>query len=628
MKRKRFSNLIILMVTLLCMAITACNSGDGLTSPDELGKAESPTQPDGEFKFYKNDNLIWSFKVLPSSDPTSAVISVNSNTAQVDGLGNFYYKKLGQTTASVSCFYTTKIGIGSTSIGQWNQYEITLTFLSAHHGRFYGVEKKNPESKGTEISGMFVYDSDLELEEILDKTGSSDNSKVDWNNLTKYAWLNKVSDKNWTKYIFDENGNVIFEIYDSKLTRLSGTYIIYHKDIILQINIGDNTEYKVLRLDEKELRLLNVEFDNAKPTVYKSVSKEEESNGDVKISVPELDISSSSVQVKGTILSDTPLDTKGVLLSLKPNGEYGNCIDYKTSGSDIINVTFDTASGYKYYVRLFAKNKNGKYLYGEEREFTAEGSKVTQVTGKQIYWNPRNVKVMLDIPPYIIKNYGICWGTKPNPTVTANYSSEKDYDGKLIRQDIWELKNLQKNTNYYLRTYHIEGSKIIYYPGEIKFQTLGLDTKINLDLQFNPNNFKTGTKGVYYGELSNVNFVVNWAGLPTGSYKTYVYFFNQNVNSDYGGLREAFFMEGPEGTKSLFANKLVLYAAISSEKSAGSYVEVTISNLDNTPIASAYFKCAWNYFKFVFNPEPQSDRWVSHNFGDSEGALNACMLNE
>lgn len=147
----------------------SCQSDEDLPNSKEYGNPEAPANPSGEFKFYEGDNLNWSFKVLPSSNPTNAVISINSTTAQVYGLGSFYYQKDSEIEASVSCFFQTQIIVGGNTIGQWNQYEIKLTFLSGHHGTFSGVEKKNPEDKGTEITGMFVYDTDLELKEILDE---------------------------------------------------------------------------------------------------------------------------------------------------------------------------------------------------------------------------------------------------------------------------------------------------------------------------------------------------------------------------------------------------------------------------------------------------------------------------
>lgn len=527
MEGKNFSAFTLVLLALLCLIMPACSSQDDVISPE---KTEAPLDATGEFKFYKGDNLNWSFRVLPASDPTSSIALINSTTAQVNGTGTFYYRRINEISASVSCFFVTRIAIGGNIVGQWNQYELTLIFLSAHHGYFTGVEKKNPEDSGSEISGRFVYDSEMELEEILKEHGD------------------------------DDNGN----------------------------------------------------------------PKQEISEGNVDISAPELNVIGSTLQVKGIILSDMEFDSNGAILSFEPDGNVEKCEERVASSSNIVDLKFNIAAGYKYYVRLFAKIKGGDYVYGEEKEFTAPGEKVTQVKGEQVFWNPGIVKVKLEIPPYLVKDYGICWSEKPHPTVTDNYLPEKKYEKELNRTDIWELTDLKRTMEYYVRTYHIEGSKITYYPGEIKCQTLGLDKNINLDIQFNPTNFKKGTVGIYYGELPNVNFVVSWAGFPEGTYKADVYFFNRNNKNDYGGVRRQFFIDKSNGSESLLAEKLVFYVPISGLESSGSYIEVKISSLDDTPIATAYYKCAWNYTKFIFNPEPQSKVWVMDS-NSSEGAINACM---
>ena len=165
---------MFISMIMLCIGMPSCQSDEDLPDSKDYGKAEAPADPTGEFKFYKGDNLKWFFKVLPSYNSEDAVIAINSTTASVYGLGSFYYQKKSETEASVSCFFQTQISVGGNKVGQWNQYEIKLTFLSGHHGTFSGVEKKNPEDKGTEIIGMFVYDSDMELSEILDELNNNE----------------------------------------------------------------------------------------------------------------------------------------------------------------------------------------------------------------------------------------------------------------------------------------------------------------------------------------------------------------------------------------------------------------------------------------------------------------------
>lgn len=625
MEREKFSVFVFVLLTLLSLIMPACSSQDDVKG---MEKIEAPSDATGEFKFYKGDNLKWSFKVLPASDPTSSIVLINSTTAQVNGTGTFYYHRINETSASVSCYFVTRIAVGGNLVGQWNQYEITLTFLSAHHGYFTGVEKKNPEDAGSEIRGRFVYDSKMELEEILEKYGDDDNDDpdVNWSCLTKYDWLNRISDYSWTKYSFGDDGKVVFEAKQGELTRLSGTYIVDKKESTLRVTFGDITEFEVLSLDDNSLKICNAELGVNFATVYEAIPKQEISEGNVNISAPEFNVAGSTLQVKGTILSSMELDSKGVILSLEPNGNVEKCEERLASLSNIVDLKFSIAAGYKYYVRLFAKIKGGDYVYGEEKVFTAPGKKVTQVEGEQVYWNPCKVKVRLKLPPYLIKDYGICWSEKPLPTITDNYLPEKKYDSKqLNRVEDWELKDLKRETKYYIRTYHIEGAEIIYYPGVAEVQTLGLDKKFDLDLQFNPANFKTGEKGWWFGELSNVNFHVSWKGLPKDSYKAEVYFYSLN---DYGSFRSSFYIDGEEGEKDLFANKLVFYYLVTgSEPSCGSYVTISLSKLDNTSVATAYYRCAWNYQKFVFNPVQQGDRWVFSG-ADSEAALIRCMLNE
>lgn len=599
---------------LLILFVLSCSSEQESGGPNFGDKVESPEKPTGEFKFYKEDNLQWSFKVLPGTDPTKSVITINSSTAQVNGFGNFYYQKKGEKQASVSCFFITRIAIGGNLVGQWNQYEISLTFISAHHGSFEGKMLTNPEdASGKSIKGMFVYDSELELEEIIDQYNedNGDKQKVNWKFLCGKTWT--YSGEGYSiSYYFSDDSCYTALLNNGEVQKGSGKYTIDKETRILSLQ--NLEKFSVLELSENSLIILPYGMD--KKQARKFVPEEIPSEMKLSISEPIVSFDNSIATIKGTVLCDNELDYMGVCWSLSPMATvYDYCV--KDRPKKVLDKKIELASGFTYYMRLFAQYKD-QYYYGKEITITVPGEKIENIRAQQSYWTPGSVKLKLEIPPYKMKGYGICWSKNPSPVITDNYLAEKDPSESLNQVDEWEIKYLERGTKYYVRAYHINGTDVVYYPGEFEVQTLGLNRKISLDLEYDNSDFQKGS-GTWMGLQKNLTYNMKFEGFDTQKYSVHLTFYNHvpTVGSQYGQIDDRFYFEGPEDSYSGWYSQIVFYSHVSGIKSCGSYFEVDVTDLEGAPVAYACFRCAWNYKQFVYNPLPFANRWFSESNDDS-----------
>lgn len=606
----------------MCSFLLSCSSDQDDNNSILDKKVEAPENPTSEFKFYKSDNLKWSFKVLPASDPEKSIVTLNSETAQVNGFGNFYYQKISEKEATVSCFFMTRIAIGGNLVGQWNQYEIKLTFISACHGKFEGKILSSPEDKtGKAISGMFVYNSDLELEDILklyEEEQGDGKAQLNWDLLVEKTWKYQVNDNNYLTYYFKTNGTYQWMIHTDETQNGSGKYTINKEENILSLeNLGD---YEILALSDSLLTLVDVDLDKKQARTF--VAVENAADVGISLSEPIVSIENTNAKVKGSVLSDIKLDATGVCWSLAPSPKISDNCSYSSAGP-VVNATFQVAKGYTYYVRLFAKY-NGAVYYGDEVEFTVPGEKVEHIIMNQTYWAPGELKFQLEIPPYKMGKYGICWSTQPSPKITDNYLAEKEASGSLNQVDEWELKNLSRGTKYYVRAYHINGSEVIYYPDEFVVQTLGADTNIALELDYSNSNFEKGNGGSHWmGTLKHLNCNLKFNGFDSQSYKVRFHFWNKNTTTSYGSIDTNFYIDGPDDSYSLYDQQIVLYSYVGGIKSSGSYFLVEVSDLSGNLIAKSFFYCAWSYTQFVFNPLPMNTYFLAES--NTESVLSQCL---
>ena len=116
--------------------------------------------------------------------------------------------------------------------------------------------------------------------------------------------------------------------------------------------------------------------------------------------------------------------------------------------SNILNLIPNT----KYYVRAYAKTNFG-IVYGEDKTFTTYELLLPIITTKEV----TNIKATTAICGGYVSSdgnatvtaRGICWSTKPNPTI----SDSKTTDGSGTGSYTSSLSNLAFQTTYYVRAY-------------------------------------------------------------------------------------------------------------------------------------------------------------------------------
>ena len=166
-----------LFLVLIVLNLFACSSEDSATSENGNGDSgdfapESVSKK--QFTFYKEDSDMWSFKAYFGEEPSIITSSSYFTVKDCDA----YYTKNGANTASFECYYVAYTYMGGDEIGVWAKYNLQLTFLSAHHGKYAGKLCNNPYNTNEEtVSGMFVYDSDKGLDYFVEKEENKGNDE-------------------------------------------------------------------------------------------------------------------------------------------------------------------------------------------------------------------------------------------------------------------------------------------------------------------------------------------------------------------------------------------------------------------------------------------------------------------
>ena len=183
MKLKFRANCLSKLLLLLgvCMNFFACEKEESTSSENSKNGNWAPESVAmKEFVFYKENKDMWSFKVFFGD---KVAIITSSNYFVVDEC-DASYERNGENTALFDCYYlaTGKIiqNIISTS---WNQYDIQLTYLSAHHGKYTGKYRDTPLSNNWKtVTGMFVYDSDKDISHFVPQLGNGGQDDKDNDN--------------------------------------------------------------------------------------------------------------------------------------------------------------------------------------------------------------------------------------------------------------------------------------------------------------------------------------------------------------------------------------------------------------------------------------------------------------
>lgn len=553
---------------------TGCSSdNEDADLQDAINEAYAPDEPRSEFRFYKENADNWSFRVTPTSDPTCPLLTTSSTTTRVDN-PCFYYTKTSDNTADVTCYYTT---IAWNNYGSWQQYELTLTFLSPNHGKFEGVYKNSPTATGIAYKGVFVYDTDLEPEDFF--TGDDQETDIDWDCLTDFTWKS-------TDVSYKFNDDKTFTSTLSSGQTYNGTYGIDYANNILNITYSwetDPTAFRVLRLNENVLTMVNNEYGDEYAVSYTAGDSSSEGEDEINISKPEiLDITETSATIKGTVLGNVNFNDRGIVYGYSPNPTVN---DKKVSiNSNVINKTLNLEKGAKYYVRLFG-SVGSKIYYGPEVSFTMAGEQVKRFQAKQTYWSDFELKISIDVPVQV-QSYGLCYSLNPSPKITDNYLEERRSDSGLNHTDEWRLTDLERGKTYHVRPYHIEGSRVLY-SDEFTVTTLGVDKDIKVDFNYDSFNPTPKGSGRLFGTISGFKMSVEWSGLENGTYKLETSWKTASNHNQFSP--EPVYFEGANGYKKYEQDQVMVYDYVSSGSEVSYTGSALISDLEGNIIAQSFF---------------------------------------
>lgn len=568
------SGLLLLTINLICYACSSDNEDSALQ--EAVNQASAPDNPRSEFRFYKENADYWSFKVTPTDDPSCPLLVTSSTTTRVDN-PYFDYTKNGDNTADVFCYFTT---VAWNNYGSWQQYELTLTFLSPNHGTFEGVYKNTPTATGVPYKGVFVYDTDLEPEDFF--SDENNESDIDWSCLTDFTW--KATD---ISYKFNTDNT--FSSTLSNGQSYNGKYNIDYTNNILNLTYSwetSPTAFRVLRLNEEELTMVNAELDDRYAETYISDGYPSGDEYDINISAPEItDITETSATIKGTILGDVEFSERGIVYGKSPNPTVN---DNKVSiNSNIINQTLNLETGAKYYVRLFAR-VDSEISYGPEVSFTMAGEQIKRFKANQTYWGDYDIELSIDVPAQV-QSYGLCYSLNSSPKVTDNYLPERSSDTGLNHTDQWELTNLERGKVYHVRPYHIEGSKV-QYSDEFTVSTLGVDIDIDVDFSYDSYIPTTLGSGLWFGSINGFKLDVKWSGLSYGTYKLETSWKTHSNHNQFSP--EPIYIDIPNGSKNYVQSKVDIYDYASSRSEISFNGSASISDLEGNTIICTHFKIA------------------------------------
>lgn len=196
------------------------------------------------------------------------------------------------------------------------------------------------------------------------------------------------------------------------------------------------------------------------------------------VTIDVTEITTNSALGGGNITDDGNLSitAKGVCWSKSENptiDDGGNYTVETLEGSNLGKFTSEMlhlSANTTYYVRAYATNSEGT-SYGEQKKFTTDDGadkptvKTNSVSGIAMTSAVCGGNVTSDGGAEVTER-GVCWSTKPSPTIDDNKTTEGSGTGNYTSN----LTKLLGNTTYYVRAYAIN-KKGVSYGDEKTFKT-------------------------------------------------------------------------------------------------------------------------------------------------------------
>ncbi len=203
-------------------------------------------------------------------------------------------------------------------------------------------------------------------------------------------------------------------------------------------------------------------------------------------------ITSTSAELSGMIVADGTKDAKGykevgVCWSKQQNPTIANAkASVRNRTKSVYWVKAERLEHLtKYYAKAYAISSDNSVTYGKETSFTTLANvpyvsinAATDIEGK-------SVKITYNLTSDgkdKVKEKGICWSTKQNPTTDDNTLKADNQDIGIMS---FNVENLMGNTVYFVRAYATNGmgtaySKEISFTTQVASPTLTTDSTMNV----------------------------------------------------------------------------------------------------------------------------------------------------
>jgi formylglycine-generating enzyme required for sulfatase activity len=256
------------------------------------------------------------------------------------------------------------------------------------------------------------------------------------------------------------NDKILQPIWENVFYAIVGEpFAAVHKGLMKEVNQWDKIISAVAKQLDVAMALSDwaqykggVAFEVVLPNGQPIISTEDATN-----------IYATTATCNGTIHSDGgyEITQRGFCIGTLPNPDKNG--PYTMDGKGLGNFSTNLSGLQRnktYYVRAYAINQKGTY-YGNEKSFNTTPSTIFMTTNEVTNISATSATCggnITDDGGADIEYTGICWSTKPNPTLFDNHTT----DGKLFGNYSSAMANLSPNTKYYVCAYAKTKDETVY----------------------------------------------------------------------------------------------------------------------------------------------------------------------